>query len=429
MADVQKTKERELTLDELKDMLKDELGEQGREMGEEVEELKSKMAQQEETIAEQNKILSKVDRTFSEGLMGDGKRVGELTNPVGRMLRHLIAAKGDPDMLIATAEKRNDKQFLNWVERSLTAGDTGASLVPIEYLGGELIKSLKEDSAFMAAGPRRVPLPAGNASIPKQSGSATFSWVGESEDVNASAPEYKGMVRLEAKKGFAIVPVSNDMLHYTAGPDIEDADSLISDDIRSGIGEGLDTALLRSTGSENRPKGLRYLAPTAHVNERTQAGTSSTLAEIFADLVNAVKLPRASKIKVQRGAWFLHPNTKWGMISRLNANGDLSFLAQALIQSNTLLSWPVYDSTMIPVDLGAGSDESEVIFADMSQILLGVSRDIAIEVLAKGAAYVDANGTVRASASRDETVVQAIVKLDMKPRFDEAISVITTVDW
>ena len=92
-----------------------------------------------------------------------------------------------------------------------------------------------------------------------------------------------------------------------------------------------------------------------------------------------------------------------------------------------LRGYKVGCTTQIPWTLGGSSDESEIYFADFDEFVLAEGQSIRLEASSE-AAY-DDGGTVKAAFSLDQTVVRAIAEHDFAPRHDEAVAVLTAVDW
>ena len=92
-------------------------------------------------------------------------------------------------------------------------------------------------------------MPNGNLAIPKMTGSAGASWVGETAPAPKNTPTF-GEVNLRAKKLSAMTLVSNSLLRYTG----VGLDSWISSDLMEKARIKLDEAFLDGIGSEFTPR-------------------------------------------------------------------------------------------------------------------------------------------------------------------------------
>src|SRR5690606_29658993 len=127
---------------------------------------------------------------------------------------------------------------------------SGGYAVP-EPLEGEIIEILREDSAFLAGGPRRLQLPHGNHSIPAGDSGVTGGYGAEASDIGVEQQTFRD-VNLSAKRLSVLVPASNELLSWSIGG----MQAFIEDDIRGALGEQMDLHLLRGDGQSNRPLGI-----------------------------------------------------------------------------------------------------------------------------------------------------------------------------
>jgi HK97 family phage major capsid protein len=88
-----------------------------------------------------------------------------------------------------------------------------------------------------------------------------------------------------------------------------------------------------------------------------------------------------------------------------------------------LWGFPFAVSTIVPTNLGAGGNESEIYLADFADVVVGESQSLIVDSSTE-ASYWD--GTTQQSAySRDETVVRCILEEDIALRRPEAVAVLT----
>ena len=92
-----------------------------------------------------------------------------------------------------------------------------------------------------------------------------------------------------------------------------------------------------------------------------------------------------------------------------------------------LRGYPVKKTTQIPVNLGGGSDESEIYFADFADVVVGEVPGLILGVSTE-ASYTSGSSTVSAFQN-DQTLILAIERHDMNLRHLESVGVMTGVTW
>ncbi len=121
----------------------------------------------------------------------------------------------------------------------------------------------------------------------------------------------------------------------------------------------------------------------------------------------------------------MHPRSKNHLINLRDANGNLIF-PEIRTASPTLYGWPVFVTTNIPVNLGAGT-ETEVYFVDMMDAIIAESSGLEI-VVDSSAAYLEA-GSLVSAFTRDETLMRAISRHDFAMRHDVSVAVKNVLTW
>jgi HK97 family phage major capsid protein len=128
-----------------------------------------------------------------------------------------------------------------------------------------------------------------------------------------------------------------------------------------------------------------------------------------------------------RPGWLMHPRTWWFLWRLRDGNGNQVFRAE--LDRGMLAGFPVRKTTNIPINLGAGGDESEVYLVDFASIVVGETMDLEIAV-ADGASFVSAGGAQVNGFQSDETLVRALMQHDVNARQrGREIVVLTQVDW
>lgn len=303
----------------------------------------------------------------------------------------------------------------------------GGALVGENFVGSELIELLRAKAVFRMAGARSIRLVGGSATIPKITGGSTSYWGDEGTDITASELT-TGNEKLVEKKLTSLVPFSNDLMRNAAG-DIG-MDRIIRDDMVASAANAEELAFFRGSGTANTPKGIYYWVGTAG-----RANTNgATLANIRSDVRRAKKYLGNNNAPFQKRAWFMHSQAQ-------------DFVGTEIVDANSNLVWPsmadgmgakwnggvVYPTNNIPVDLTAGVStvggvQSEFYFIEMSEVFIGDSLALELEIFAN-AAYVDSGGTLRSGISRDESVARLIRKMDFAMRHTQSAFVTEQLTW
>jgi len=381
-----------------------------------------------EQVSEQIKVLEEKQTSWMEQIRSDRSAPTIERDPqklgfgAARMVRALAAANGDPVRAAQWAERALNERWKDnigeSVHKALSAGDfTGGGFMIPEDMASEIIEYLYNTTKVRQAGPVVLPMNNGSLTLPKQTGSATASYVGEDDNVSSSEPK-GGQIVMTAKKLAALVPVSNDLLRFDAG---DQADRFIRNDLVSRLAVREDLAFIRGDGSANTPRGMRHWAVSGNIFD--SAGT--TAANVETDVRTAVDNIEASNLSFDNAVWFMHPRSKNYLVTlRESSGGNLVFPE---IRNNMLLGRPVFVTTNIPKNLGGNSNASEIYLVDMTQAILAESMGLEIEVN-RGAAYHDGSSVV-SGFSKDQTAVRAIEQHDFAMRHGEAVTVLTGVTW
>ena len=294
-------------------------------------------------------------------------------------------------------------------------GTAGGFLVP-EQFSRELVDYLRNMSV-VRPNARIVPLK-GTMTMPVVTGGSTASYIGENED-DLGQDLTIGQRRFVARKLRALVPVSNDLIRNSD----PSADMIIRDDLAGGLAEAEDYAFIRGTGTGDNPKGFRYWALAAAVNN----GSGTTAAAIELDLTQMLaRLSAAKKNQMRSLRWFMTSRTFYKLYQlRYAISADPVTLVFPEIRQTPpmLLGHPVSVTDQIPTTLSPGT-VTEIYLVDMVDAMIGDEHGIEIAV-SDSAAYLDSSGTMRAAFARDQLVIRAIAKHDFVMRRDTSIQILT----
>lgn len=307
-------------------------------------------------------------------------------------------------------------------KRALAAGDgpAGGFAVADEW-SQDIIEFLRPQSVVIKMGGPTLPMTTGTLRLPRISGGAVASYIGE----NVAAPKTQqtfGQVVANYKKLAALVPISNDLLRY-ASPN---AEGMIRGDLVSAMAQRADLAAIRDNGTASTPKGIRFWAPASGV---IAAQTGQTLSNVISDLGKLVVQLRVNNVRFLNPGWLLAPRIWNFLLTVTNTNGFYVFRDE-MLSKGTLWGFPFQVTSQIPVnltDVSAGTAGSEVYLADFADVVICQATQLLVDSSTE-AAYVDGSNT-NAAFSLDQMVIRTILEHDIVSRHDFSIAVLTGMTW
>jgi HK97 family phage major capsid protein len=291
----------------------------------------------------------------------------------------------------------------------------GGVLVPREMASG-MIELLRPRVVVRKAGARSVPMSAGQLRHSRQSGGATAGYGAENAATAVSQPS-TDKIDQSFKTLTALVPVSNALLQFSVA-----TAQMVRDDLLRVSAQREDLGMLRDNGTGNLLKGLRHWVPAGH----WQAAVTNAFASVDLALRKAVAKVADSDVPMLACGWVMRASTKEYLASLRDALGNIAY--PSIDAMGTLRGYPIYTTSQLPGNLGIGGDETEIMFADFSEIMIGDAAALTISISTE-AAYVDGLGNVRSAFQNDETLFKAISRHDLAPAHDVAISGISGVGW
>ena len=298
-----------------------------------------------------------------------------------------------------------------------TSAGSGGALVPQVY-HSEVIELLRPRTVIRRLGARSVPLPNGNLTMPRMSGGATASYVGEGVDAKSNDMSFDD-VKLSAKTMITIVPMSNQLIG-NAGYNVE---QLVLGDMLAAMAVREDKAFLRDDGTSNTPTGFKSVATTA---SRTKGWTgTATLDAIDAFLDGLILMLMSSNSMMINPGWALSPRSYMKLFGLRDGNGNKVYpeLSQGLLKG-----YPIAHTNTIPVNLGAGTNESEIYFADFNDVVIGEQDNMTMD-FSREAAYVDTSGNIITTFARNQSVLRLVANHDIGFRHPEGLALGTGITW
>ena len=314
----------------------------------------------------------------------------------------MSAAKGDPDRAYRMARKNNGSAAVTKALGESTFA-AGGAFVP-QNISSDYIELLYNVAVFLQAGPQEMTVANGNLALPRLTGGATPTWIGESDNASASQ-QATGQVRIDLKKLAVLTAAANEFIR-DSGPS---AVQMIRDDLARAAAVAIDAAALRGVGSAFTPRGLRGWVPAA--NQYASGGVTVPL--ISTDAMKAMRLVEEGKVLSNRLAWFTSPRTKFGLMALRDGNNNEVYAPE--MRMGTWYGAKFFSTPNIPTNVGTGSNKSEIYLAAMEHLIFAQEpAGIRVDV-ADGAAYHDGSNVV-AGFSRDETAVRLVQRLDIVDR-------------
>lgn len=329
------------------------------------------------------------------------------------MVMSIAAAGRDNRAAALHAEQMGFSGVAAALNRSTSTA--GGYIVPPGYVA-EMVELLRPASVVRSFNPRVIPMPNGQLNMGRQNGSASASYTGESVDITKSEQTFGNLV-MTAKKLTSLVPVSNDLVRYSN----PQAMTVVLDDMRQVMGLRQDIAFIRDDGTGDLIKGMRWLADSANV---IAANATVNVQNITTDAGKAKSAIKRANVPLVNTGWLMHPDVEQYLMDLRNTDGTFAFPE---MERGVFRGLPYKTTTQIPVNLGAGTNETEVYLVEFSQILIADSLEMVLDVSAE-ASYKEGS-TLVSAFSRDETVVRAVQAHDFGARHTKALAVLTGVRW
>lgn len=331
----------------------------------------------------------------------------------GKFVRAIAAGGGQKFGAVAASEKMFGEQHPVTKALAASIGSAGGFLVPAQY-SNEVIELLRAQAVVRRAGAVSMPMQ-GTLLVPRITAGTSASYVGENNPIGKTGMTF-GQIQLNARKLAAVVPISNDLLRAN-GPA---ADGIVANDIVSGMALTEDAAFLRGDGTANAPKGIYHWIVAA--NRQATAGTS--LANIETDIRFCLNSLLGNNVRMLSPGWIMPPRSRVFLQFLRDANGMLAFPE---VSQGQLKGYPIYESNVVPANLGTGGNEAELYLCDMADAVIG--EESGIELMVSDTAAYNDGSTVVAAFSQDQTVVRAIARHDFCLRHDRSAAVVTGITW
>lgn len=264
-------------------------------------------------------------------------------------------------------------------QRVLTTA-AGGELVSTDHRPDLYISALTAASVIRGLGATVLSGLTGNVSIPRETDSPAIGWVAENSALTSDDTDFDA-VTLSPKHAGALSEWSRNMV-LQSSPQVE---ALLRQMLARNLALAIDRAAILGGGT-NEPVGV-----LAAAGIQTQAYADS-LFETTAEMV-----AKADITNVDARRSFLTTNA----VKKI-ATTALDFENRPVGVAPIFHSEAVAFSNQVPIDLGSGTNEHGLIYADWSELLLGIWSEIDILVNPfESTAYTKGNIMIRAMATVD----------------------------
>lgn len=358
--------------------------------------------------------------TGAKPVAGAGAAVaGQVANPdhkaveVGFLMHALYQGGGDREKAVAVLEREGHSGMVAALSGLTDAA--GGITIPRPMAEG-MIELLRSRVAVRASGARSVPMPAGELRHAKQTGGATAGYGAELAATAVSDLTF-GAVDMSFKKLTALVGVSNSLLRQSG----LNMAMVVRDDLLRVMALREDLAFLRNDGTGGQPRGVISWCLPGNL----QTAVAATAAAAEAAVRRAVSLVEDANVGMVSPGWIMRASAKNWLAGLRDAAGYLVF--PSIDQNGTLKGFPIRVSSQLPTNLGAGTNETEIVFADFSQVMIGDASAITLAMSTEAATVT--GGVTTSAFQTDQTLFRAVSEHDLAPENDVAISVIRGVNW
>lgn len=243
----------------------------------------------------------------------------------------------------------------------------GGYLVPNEFRAVVTEKLLK--SAVIRPRATVIPMGRDKLEIPTEATSVTTTWTAENVAFTESNPTW-GQVILDTNKLTGLSKMSRELFADSAVNIMDYLTSLWA----KKFAEAEDAAFMAGAGT-TEPTGIRTYTYTTI----SQAG-----ANLAADDLIDLFYTLGSQYR-RNGYWLMNNSVIASVRKLVDGQGRYLWTDGLNDAPASILGRPVLEQNDIPTNLGAGTDESEIFFGDLSYYAIGDRQSMAVETTTEGA--------------------------------------------
>jgi HK97 family phage major capsid protein len=284
-------------------------------------------------------------------------------DPDGKDLENL--SKEERVAKFLTAVVADDKVTAKALSEGTSAD--GGYLVPTEFRN-TIIEKLKKASVIRQRA-TVIPMRRDKMDVPSEGNDVSVYWTAENAALTESNPTF-GTLQLNTNKLTGLSKMSRELFEDSSVNLVD----YIAGIFANKFAREEDTVFMAGDGT-GKPKGIR----TYTITSVAQAGASLVGDDV-------VKLFYALPSQYRDGAtWMIHNSIQQAIRLLKDSNGRYIWTDGFADAAPTLLGRPVVEQNDIPTNLGAGTNESEIFFGDLSYYLIGDREEIGVETTTTGA--------------------------------------------
>ena len=259
--------------------------------------------------------------------------------------------------------------------KAMTEGTLGSGgyLLP-SPLSSQIIDRVRNAAVVVRAGAITVPMSESSLAMARVTADPSCAWHTENAEITASEPTFD-RVSFAAHTLASLATMSVELFE-----DVANADAIVTETIGKVLALELDRACLLGTGVAPMPKGIRN--QTSVVIDSTTFGTDGAAISTTTPTGAVAWDWLAKQISA---LWGVNENPNAVIYSPRTA-GELDLLrattGEPLGPPNSVAGLQRLFSNQIPINLtqGGSSDCSSAFVGDFSQALIGMRRDVVVEV-------------------------------------------------
>lgn len=245
--------------------------------------------------------------------------------------------------------------------RALAAGtDSAGGFTVPTILSAQLIDKLRAQSVVVQAGARTVPLE-GKTNVAKLLTDPVPAWRAENAAVNEADATF-GQVTFDPQSLAVMCKVSFELMDDSVN--IAEA---LPNIMAAALAQELDRVALLGSGTAPEPRGV------ANLDSVSTEALGGTLSNYGPFLRGRTALLTANV--GEPSAIIAHPRDEGTVSAFVDSTG------QPLNVPVRIGSVPMLTTTQIPIDGGAGSDESTIFVGDFTRLLIGMRQEIRVDLL------------------------------------------------
>ncbi len=344
--------------------------------------------------------------------------------PVRRMLSRMIEQNTEgrikADAWLKTAYGDEQAAYISKATHQLSDYATGGALSLPDF-AETIIEGLENMTVVRQMMPQVLNVP-GSLILPRETSAPDGSWLTENEAPTPGTFAF-GDIRLDPKRLAIEVVISRRLLDMAArgGAAVRNLEAYVVRRLRERLAVNEDVGFLRGSGTEKVPLGIRNQIAAA--NAKAIAG--ATAANIESDLRSRVTVIQQANIMIIAGYWIMPPRTIAHLADLRDANGNKIY--PSIDANNTLLRYPILMTNQVPINLGGGGDETEILFGNGPSVLVANGSDAEVRVSIEGS-YQSGNDHF-SLIQRNEMLIHMELYADVKLERDAAFSVLTGVTY